>query len=584
MKNSKLDKDYQNRIKSEIVKKGKLTVSEAASQTGVPVLETEYILQQLIYRYKCRLAVTADGNLIYDFSKNLTRIGELTENEQRKEIRQLIKKILRSIAKVIFALFLLLYSLSYVILLIISIFNLDKKNKNKLSLGEQFIDTLIPDVFIPTKKGKYIYKKDNYNHEYKEYIVEESFISSIFNFVFGKQQPKTNILEDQKEIIAYIHQNKGIIVQSEIKALTGWSSAKCEDFFMDCLRRFNGEPKISEKGIFYGDFTKFVTGQAKPTTKITWFWDEYEPEYQLTANSIKMNIGILFINAPIIMYSVYLFAREGMENYLLALTLLSIVPFIFSILFFIIPAIRYFKLIPLKKQRLANNLKKELSLIIFKEKGNDLKLKDIQQQLKTTQKLPNEQVKRIMQDLILEWSGELIVDENAQLIYMFPKLKTEINEVEQLRQQKEAIIANNEIIFETQKAETVDNTARKTEKNAIPKREKLQKKSRGATIFRAILIRIVISIAITAAIIGITGNDVWLSILLPIGIGWVFAAFFRTQYFIRMVKIAGVGIILYLTILPTCIILMALYLKPIAIGLVILAPWIAFFKAISIVK
>ena len=57
---------------------GAFLLEDAVSVTGLPVIETEFALKQMMGRYDCKLKVTDQGDLIYDFGTQLHRRSSMT--------------------------------------------------------------------------------------------------------------------------------------------------------------------------------------------------------------------------------------------------------------------------------------------------------------------------------------------------------------------------------------------------------------------------------------------------------------------------------------------------------------------------
>ncbi len=84
---------------------------------------------------------------------------------------------------------------------------------------------------------------------------------------------------------AYLQQHNGIVVTTELSALAGWTLSQAETFLTDCILRYRGESKISNDPVLYGQFDELMRGVGEVEVgEVTYYWDEYEPEYELNGN------------------------------------------------------------------------------------------------------------------------------------------------------------------------------------------------------------------------------------------------------------------------------------------------------------
>ena len=65
--------------------------------------------------------------------------------------------------------------------------------------------------------------------------------------MFGPPRVAIDPLQKEKELAAYLQRNRGIVLASELVALAGWTFAQSETFLTDCVIRYDGEIKISDK-------------------------------------------------------------------------------------------------------------------------------------------------------------------------------------------------------------------------------------------------------------------------------------------------------------------------------------------------
>jgi len=446
--------------------KGKFTLNDAAAITGVPVEQARESLNELMGKYHCHLQVSENGDLIYDFGASPTRRGEKTFAEILESIKEWLWKAFKVFFKAWITVTLVVYFVIFVTILIAAIVAMsagDKDNKgNSKNSGALF--RLIGDIFYAIFRWNTIksyqetyYERDRYGQPYKHYKPVESnlfgskaqspkakknFISSVYDFVFGPPRVEPEPFANQKEVAAYARQNKGIMVLPEFKALAGWNHSEAQDFMSDCIARFNGSAEISPNAILYADFYDLTRSATQNQDgKIEWYWDEYEPEYELTGNTAGRNAGIIFLNAfNLVFASIFTFNPElgdpTGETEKIIFYGLGVVPFLFSLIFFAVPVLRYFAILSKRAKRRYNNIRKRLIKIIYLKGANkDLTLDEIIGELNTqnAEKLTKPEVQKMMNELVYDWQGEVITNEKGEVAYSFIQLRNELDEAKNIR-------------------------------------------------------------------------------------------------------------------------------------------------------
>lgn len=448
--------------------KGKFTLNDAAAITGIPVEQARESLNELMSKYHCRLQVSENGDLIYDFGANPTRRGEKTFAEILESLKEWLWKAFQIFFKTWITVTLVVYFVIFVIILIAAIVAMsasdkDNRGSNKNS-GAMF--RLIEDIFYAIFRWNTIknyqdiyYERDRYGQPYKHYKpvetnffntkarspkAKKNFIASVYDFVFGPPRVEPEPFANQKEVAAYARQNKGIMVIPEFKALAGWEHTKAQEFMSDCVARFNGSAEVSSNGILYADFYDLTRSTTQNQDgKIEWYWDEYEPEYELTGNTTGRNVGIIFINAFNLLFASFFTFNPELRNMVgkdefggIIFYGLGVVPFLFSLIFFAVPILRYFNILPKRAKRRLNNIRKRLIKIIY-QKGvqKNLSLDEILSEVNSenAEKLSKSEVEKIMNELVIDWQGDVIINDNGSVVYEFHQLRQELEEAKKIR-------------------------------------------------------------------------------------------------------------------------------------------------------
>jgi hypothetical protein len=298
---------------------------------------------------------------------------------------------------------------------------------------------------------------------------KKSFIAAVYDFVFGPPRVTLDALANEKEVAAYLQQNRGIVVTSELIALAGWDFPQAEAFLTDCVIRFGGEARVSDNAVLYGEFDTITRGVGQVERgQVVHYWDEYEPEYELTGNSATHNLYIVLMNSVNLVVSCLVLGGvlsnlealgpgSSLHAFLLSYEgtirlFLGWLPLIFSGLFFLIPLGRFIKIQALQRRRQWQNVRKRLYKAIFQRQGAPQTVRQIVDAVNTDaaeERLTAPVVEDRMKVLALDLAGDMSVTEAAEVQFTFPRITRELHEVPQLRRQRRADAPLGEIIAES---------------------------------------------------------------------------------------------------------------------------------------
>jgi hypothetical protein len=298
---------------------------------------------------------------------------------------------------------------------------------------------------------------------------KKSFIAAVYDYVFGPPRVATDPLANEKEVAAYVQQNRGIVVTSELIALAGGDFPQAETFLTDCVIRYRGDARVSDNAVLYGEFDTITRGVGQvESNKIVHYWDEYEPAYELTGNSSTHNLYIVLMNSVNLVLSCLVLG--GILSHLEVLgpgsqlntllgsnegairLVLGWLPLIFSGLFFLIPLGRLIKIQGLQRRRQRHNIRKRLYKAIFRRQGEPQTVRQIVDAVNSSaaeEPLTAPVVEDRMKVLALDLVGDMSVTEAAEVQFTFPRITRELHEVQQLRRQRRPDETLGEIIAES---------------------------------------------------------------------------------------------------------------------------------------
>lgn len=355
-------------IERQLRRQRHFTLTEAAALTGLSIDDARDALEALLTKYACRLQVSEHGDLIYNFGASLRRRDSKTFTEYAQQTGAWLWKGFTVVYKAWITVTLVVYFVIFLVLLIALLIasssrqSSDRRRSSSLDPGPLLYMFL--SIFRwHTVTDTIGYDRDRYGYRYRRYASapgvlntrKKNVIAAVYDFVFGPPRATLDPLQNEKEVAAYLRRQKGIIVTSELSALAGWTFPQAETFLTDCVIRYQGDTKVSENAVLYGEFdaiTRSVGGVE--AGKIVYYWDEYEPEYELTGNSAAHNLiigamnGFNLLLATLVLSGVFaqlLQPRGGMSvtTALAGMTsgpfftvFLGWLPLVFSVLFFAI--------------------------------------------------------------------------------------------------------------------------------------------------------------------------------------------------------------------------------------------------------
>lgn len=449
------------------------TLGDVASTTGLPVLETERAVQQLMGKYDCSLKVTDQGDLLYAFGSMHER-GKPTFRDRIKQFGSWIWKGFTWFYKAWIAITLVVYFVVFLLLLMALIFGAiaaggDKDKGRSSKGGGQFLSgmfrlvwsifewkTFNDRTYRTNDPWGYPYKhyeakqdglpKRNYTNERDQRRSKKGFVASVYDFVFGPPRYEIHPLANHMEVASFLKSNKGLVNTSIIQALAGWKRKDAENFMTEVLSRYNGKAEISLNGTLYGEFKDVIRGDNRvEEAPVVWFWDEYEAEVELTGNTWWRNALIIFMNLFNLAFSgviafgglQLILAAQGLPFNISGFIWLGWIPFVFSLIFFTVPLVRMLGIKRQQREQHKENIRKRLMKVIFKRHKEKISLAELtavaNQWASTEERLSPAVVNTVVQDFILDLRGEAYVnDTDASVYYRFDELDQELSDLEEL--------------------------------------------------------------------------------------------------------------------------------------------------------
>jgi hypothetical protein len=423
--------------------KGKISPNEAVAQTGFAKDEVMNGLDRLIELYEARVNLNQEtGALQFIFKYPFFQRGKKTFSEKLATAANFLYKIFKQVYKVSIGIVLIAYTVIFAIILLV----MSRSNDNDSRSGGG-ID-MVAVMFRAIFEGMFWYRfarisrpveyaYDPYGNRYRTYKKEKkggSFIQSVFTFVFGPDQPKFDPLSDAKEVAAYIRLvAKGKLTAANIIELSGVDYATAESRLAEYAGKFKGDLEISNDGVLYGEFSGMLGNATADEQKYIQFYkDEVEPPVQLTGNSGGRNFAIIAMNGFNLLMSFVLLTSDGTfiykeETYNVSnFIFLTYFPLTVSLLYFIIPLLRLPAFLVRKKNYDYRVLHKKIIGYICAAKKKDFDLQEFLHFLKIENQTVAEEVKKMLEKIVLELEGTIEISSEGKPIYIFERLYNEL--------------------------------------------------------------------------------------------------------------------------------------------------------------
>ncbi len=279
-------------------RQGKLTKADAIAVSGLPSHMVDDSLERMLKRYRSRLEVTEDGELLYSFDPALVRRDELTLAERARVVGRWLATAGMWFFKAWIMVTLVAYVIAFVVLLLAVMFGGRSRDDDRGGFGGGGFGWmwwfLLPD---PYHRHGYI-QRDRWG---RPLITEhppargrfgrpggpkKKFLHTVYDFVFGPARPERDRLADEREILGYLREHDGRITATDLVMMFGWSYPRAEEEVTRLLIDYDGDPQVTDDGVIIYEFPKLLrSAEDNAIERWTPAWDKLEQRPALTSNS-----------------------------------------------------------------------------------------------------------------------------------------------------------------------------------------------------------------------------------------------------------------------------------------------------------
>ncbi|MDR1099001.1 MAG: hypothetical protein LBL28_00820 [Treponema sp.] len=358
------------------------TIADIVAATALPLAAVRELVPQAADEYSARLEVTESGEIRYSFPRGfVSRYRGFRAGLKRffETSGRLARIIAAGLFKVWIMVMLLGYFALFMLLALASLFisaasrSSNSGGRRNNSGGGFYLSSGIFDLIIRlwfyselTKPASPRYSRCG-NAEKGRPLHR-----AIFSFVFGDGDPNRDWdIREKKAFIAYLQARRGIIALPEYMALSGLGPEKAEEELMARCSEFGGSPEATEEGAIVYRFDELLVRADREDRS---FPDASAPIrrlWEFSSNSKKLNCCFGLVNTVNLIFGSYYLVNALNTGIILAetqypagLTLyghtyqffgqfsdpllsigigLGLVPLVFSLLFWLIPGLRYWR-------------------------------------------------------------------------------------------------------------------------------------------------------------------------------------------------------------------------------------------------
>jgi hypothetical protein len=276
---------------------------------------------------------------------------------------------------------------------------------------------------------------------------------AVFSFVFGEDDPNNGFEDNEnKAVISYIQANRGVISLAEYMAFSGKDGMEANEAILAFCSKYSGSPEVTEEATLVFRFddlllranTDSVSELSPPVKQLKTFSFNKKSMngWFIVINAVNLIFGSYFlynaVNTGLLVTDVQLQAASylyGFTHIIMGFftqnppaligALLGIVPAVFSVLFWLIPAVRKYT---------ENKENESIKLSNFKKFGfskiwaspNNIEITSlIPQAAECRPKNPVSAGDRVIKDLGAISSPQVDVGEDGKVYYSFKELERE---------------------------------------------------------------------------------------------------------------------------------------------------------------
>ncbi|MDR2176909.1 MAG: hypothetical protein LBP20_02575 [Treponema sp.] len=472
MKRSSDHAGYQKAVETLKRERRGMTAADLAAAAALPLSSARELLSRAADEFRGRLRVTESSEILYDFPRGFTSRYRSPGARFGRFMDRFVSVSLKCLSWAFKAWILVMLVGYFVIFMLIALAaltlsvaggssNSDNRSRNS-SAGGFFLASHIFDLIIRlwfyselTRAVDGSYRRSPAPRRGKP------LHKAVFSFVFGEKDPNAGADAAEKQaLIAYLGANRGLISLPEYMAVTGLGPLEAEQGILAFCAEFGGCPEATGEGTIVYRFQDILLRAAAPDRAaspdagetrrdLRTPWGPPRRKRAFSSNGKGMNTWFGIINTVNLLFGAYFFYQAlstgiirttaqlqaaprlyGITYYLslhvfdnprmFMLAGLGLVPLLFSVFFWLIPALRSVRLKTENRAIAQRNLRKNGFRVIW-EKLRGIRPADIDAAGPETSEKERE---KIITEMGSYSRPEVEVDEKGT-VYNFTELERE---------------------------------------------------------------------------------------------------------------------------------------------------------------
>lgn len=405
-------------------KGGQLTRADAVALSGLPVPAAEAALTSLLKDYRSHLAATESGELLYTFDPAFERRDAEGLSEKLAKLGRALWQGFTWLFKVSILVTLVAYFAIFVAMMLVLVFARRSGERSDRRDDDGGFDFAWPLFWMWgwQPAGPAPYRRRTRGDDRPLY-------KKVFAFVFGPPRPAPDPLLDDKEILAYIREQRGRIAAVDLVALMGWTFPRADEEATRLLIDYGGEPEVSDDGVVlfvFKDIRKTAQARGAAGVRPRRAWERTEHRPAASGNSPALDAAISLFNGFNLLAPFWIVpsfaARLGVP--LGDSFWLSTYPVLFSSMVFAVPLARWLVERVRDRGRRQRNVQRQLLRTALQAQG---------------QPLPREQLAKdtfaakVLDASLVRFGGDVVVDDGGGIRYAFPRIGEELAAVARAR-------------------------------------------------------------------------------------------------------------------------------------------------------
>lgn len=438
--------EMEDRIVAALKKRGGVaTAGDVAADTGLHYGEVEIALRRMLSIYKSHLDVDDEGNLRYRFDPKFVRRGE-EAGRFWYDLKQAAWTAFKWFFKVWILVTLVGYTIVFVLLLlalavagIAASASSDSDSDGLIELPLYLLARFLEIFFwisLFDDDRSHRRRRGRVRHRPGKGKPEKAVYQKVFDYVFGPER-KSDPMKAQMAFTQFVREMNGRVTAADWASRTGQSLDEAESALTAAVVRFNGDVDVSDEGHLVYRFDELMVTAARQGTAARGprrIWESAKKAAPLTGNPGGTNFWITGFNLFNLAMSGFILTGAGdavAQGFAVdpgILYGLGVIPFVFSLIFFAVPLVRWIGHAgDERRAQRENERRQEIRKIYASVQGSEAR--------------PVQVSPHFEKDLALAFDGEPKVDNAGTTYYFFDGLKAELDAGERARQ------ASAEVVF-----------------------------------------------------------------------------------------------------------------------------------------